>query len=192
MRNSFKYLIVLMFAGLSAHCSGFSTSYYFCSQPGYSLSKMFSIQTNAHGRRLIRDPYHDRIHEREIFLGHHDEKTKTIAIYKQEFNTYGEPSVLYVLWNFDISSNILYYDLVNDISPKTFQDWTRLSPIPENIKKWNVKPELLKYISAKKLAPSNIFMTKTKWIFNCQSMSYLRYQVQRAFYILYDTLASMG
>lgn len=154
---------------------------------------MFSIQIDAHERRLIRDPYHDQFFsDGEVFLGYHDEENQTIAIYKTEFNIDNDPSVMYVLWNFDISSNTLYYDLVSEISPKKFQEWTRLSPTLENIKKYNVKPELLKYVPDKKLAPSNIFMTKTKWTFNCQSMSYLRYKVKRAIYILYDMLASMG
>ena len=153
---------------------------------------MFSIQTDAHGRRLTRDPYYDRFYEDEVFSGHYDEKNKTIAIYKTEYNIDNDPSVMYVLWNFDISGNRLYYDLVNDISPKKFQEWTGLSPTPENIKKYNVKPELLKYIPDEKLAPSNIFMTKTKWTFNCQPMGYLRYKVKRAIFIFYDMLASMG
>lgn len=153
---------------------------------------MFSIQKDAHGRRLIKDSYYDQFYKDEIFLKYYDEGSRIITVYKTEFNIDNDPSVMYVLWNFDISSNTLYYDQVNDISPKKFQEWTGLSPTLENIRKYNVKPELLKYAPDKKLAPSSILMTETKWIFNCQSMGYLRYKVQRVIYIFYDMLASMG
>lgn len=149
---------------------------------------MFSIQVDAHERRLIRDPYYDSFPFAGTFVGSYDEENHIITTYKKEFKT----GTTYLLWRFNFSSNKLYHDIVSEDSPEQFQLNTGFLPTPENIKKYNVKPELFKYVPDKKTDLSIIYMTFTKWSFNCQSMSYLRYKVQRAIFILYDMLASMG
>ena len=123
---------------------------------------MFFIQTNTHGRRLTRDPYYDSFPSAETFVGSYDEQDQIITTYKEEFKTDG---TIYFLWRFDFSNNKLYHDIVSEESPEAFQQSTGLLPTPENIKKYNVKPELFKYVPDKKTDPSIIFMTFTKWSF---------------------------
>ncbi len=194
MRNKLKYLIVLMFVFLSTSCSGSSTFYYFCMMGeeisfynmSFSRARMFFIQTNAQGRRLIQDPYFDDYFG-DILAGSYDEGSQIITTYKRELE-----SGSYTIWRFDFLNNELYDDKAMRWTPKQFQEWTGFSPTPENIKKYNVKPELLKYVPDKKTDPSFFFTAHTARSYNCQSMGYLQYRLRRVLFILHHVLTSMG
>ena len=196
MRNRFKYLIVLMFVCLSASSSSSSVLYYFCMvgkgisfyNLSFSRARMFFIQTNAHERRLIQDPYFDDYFGDNL-AGSYDEGNQIITTYKEEFKSGGAK---YTIWRFDFSSNKLYEDQASLWNPEVFQQGTRLPLTPENIKKYNVKPELLKYVPDKKTDPSFIFTTRAVRSYNCQSMSYLQYRLRRFLFILHHVLSSMG
>ena len=171
------------------NCSAHSEKYYFCTDDGLSISRMFSITKDDNKRILKRDSYHDSFPVSGTLVGSYDEKDRVISTYKQKWKTGG---TTYFLWVFVVPNNKLYLDIVSKQSKESFQKDTGLSPIPENIKKYNVKPELFKYVPDKKSDPSVVYMTFTKWTFNCNSMGYLRYKLRRALYIVYDMLASMG
>lgn len=194
MRNTLKYLIVLTFICLSANCYSSSTSYHFCMDKGVSIynmsfsqARMFFIQTNAGERRLIQDPYFNDYFG-DTLVGAYDEGSKIITTYKQEFKTGG---AIYTIWRFDFPNNKLYDDQASRWNPEVFRQSTGPPSTPENIKKYNVKPELLKYVPDKKTDPSSIFTARTVRSYNCQPVNYLQYQLRRTLFILHHILTSI-